>query len=65
MLEYVIQTYGFLLPIGTSTALDFAEAISNYYDLTIPRNTYVYNYVKKLNAQLTRTHLNITVYYEN
>jgi len=44
LLKYVIEAYGFLLPLGETSWRDFAKLIKAHYSLDNPINMSVYCY---------------------
>lgn len=60
MTQYILETYGYLLPVHEYTsANEFAELIKNTYSLENDRNNAVYEHVVALSGTFYRTHLSV------
>lgn len=55
MIDYILNTYGFLLPKGkTMNSKDFANLIKDNYDLQNIRNKEVYDFVLSSDLEFKR-----------
>ena len=56
MMLYILANYGYLLPVGNTSAEAFAGYIKDHYSLENPRNKEVHEYVCVLTGTFQRDH---------
>jgi hypothetical protein len=50
ILKYAVEAYYYVLPIGTHSYSQFADAIAAVYSLDEPRNRYIVDLLRRLDA---------------
>lgn len=64
-MDFVIDGYGFLLPMNKQvTFQEFADLISDYYDISVHQNKEVCEFLKDINGHIKRGHIAVQCSYE-